>query len=80
MLAPNADDAVLGADMQRNNDFNFASQDPHGYAVPLGSHIRRMNPQRQLVSHFLAAFAPQEAALAEDRRRRVTQLGRSAPE
>jgi Dyp-type peroxidase family len=45
LLAPNADDAVLGADMQRNNDFNYKQEDPHGYAVPLGSHCRRMNPR-----------------------------------
>ena len=45
VLAPNADDAALGADMQRNNDFNYKEMDPHGYAVPLGSHIRRMNPR-----------------------------------
>jgi Dyp-type peroxidase family len=45
VLAPNADDAVLGADMQRNNDFNYKKMDPHGYAVPLGSHCRRMNPR-----------------------------------
>ena len=31
--------------MQRNNDFNYKEMDPHGYAVPLGSHIRRMNPR-----------------------------------
>ena len=43
--APEKDDPELGADMQRNNDFNYATQDPHGYAVPLGSHIRRMNPR-----------------------------------
>ena len=45
VLAPNADDATLGADMQRNNDFNYKGMDPHGYAVPLGSHCRRMNPR-----------------------------------
>ncbi len=44
-LAPEMDDPKLGADPQRNNDFNYATQDPHGYAVPLGSHIRRMNPR-----------------------------------
>jgi Dyp-type peroxidase family len=44
-LAPEKDDPKLGADPQRNNDFNYAKQDPHGYAVPLGSHIRRMNPR-----------------------------------
>src|SRR3954454_18721717 len=42
-LAP--DDPVLGADLQRNNDFNYNEMDPHGYAVPLGSHMRRMNPR-----------------------------------
>jgi Dyp-type peroxidase family len=45
VLAPQNDDPALGADPQRNNDFNYATQDPHGYAVPLGSHIRRMNPR-----------------------------------
>ena len=45
VLAPEKDDAALGADPQRNNHFNYKQQDPHGYAVPLGSHIRRMNPR-----------------------------------
>ena len=45
VLAPDADDAALGADPQRNNDFNYKQMDPHGYAVPLGSHMRRMNPR-----------------------------------
>ena len=45
MLAPEKDDPALGADPQRNNDFNYKQMDPHGYAVPLGSHIRRMNPR-----------------------------------
>jgi Dyp-type peroxidase family len=45
VLAPEKDDPALGADPQRNNDFNYAKMDPHGYAVPLGSHIRRMNPR-----------------------------------
>ena len=31
--------------MQRNNNFNYKEMDPHGYAVPLGSHMRRMNPR-----------------------------------
>jgi Dyp-type peroxidase family len=43
-LAPDADDPALGADPQRNNDFDYA-KDPHGRQVPLGSHIRRMNPR-----------------------------------
>jgi len=45
VLAPEHDDPALGADPQRNNDFNYAKEDPHGYAVPLGSHMRRMNPR-----------------------------------
>ena len=45
VLAPDKDDPALGADLQRNNDFNYKDMDPHGYAVPLGAHIRRMNPR-----------------------------------
>src|SRR5213075_3030613 len=45
VLAPEKDDPALGADMQRNNDFGYKHQDPHGYAVPLGSHCLRMNPR-----------------------------------
>jgi deferrochelatase/peroxidase EfeB len=45
VLAPAKDDPALGADNQRNNDFNYAQMDPQGYAVPLGAHIRRMNPR-----------------------------------
>jgi Dyp-type peroxidase family len=44
-LAPERDDPALGADNQRNNDFNYKHEDPQGYAVPLGSHMRRMNPR-----------------------------------
>jgi Dyp-type peroxidase family len=43
-LAPDRDDAALGADAMRNNDFTYA-KDPHGHQVPLGSHMRRMNPR-----------------------------------
>jgi Dyp-type peroxidase family len=43
-LAPDKDNPALGADPQRNNDFNYAN-DPHGRQVPFGSHIRRMNPR-----------------------------------
>ncbi len=45
VLAPDEDDPALGADPQRNNNFNYKQMDPHGYAVPLGSHVRRMNPR-----------------------------------
>ena len=43
-LAPTQDDPALGADPARNNDFTYAA-DPHGRQVPLGSHMRRMNPR-----------------------------------
>ena len=45
VLAPDKDDPTLGADPTRNNDFNYKEMDPLGYAVPLGAHIRRMNPR-----------------------------------
>ena len=45
VLSPDGDDLALGADPQRNNDFNYKEMDPHGYAAPLGSHVRRMNPR-----------------------------------
>ena len=44
-LAPEKDDPELGADLQRNNNFTYKETDPHGYQVPLGSHMRRMNPR-----------------------------------
>ena len=43
-LAPDADNPALGADPQRNNDFNYAN-DTHGRQAPFGCHIRRMNPR-----------------------------------
>jgi Dyp-type peroxidase family len=45
VLAPDKDDPALGADPQRNNNFNYKHEDLQGYAVPLGSHMRRMNPR-----------------------------------
>jgi Dyp-type peroxidase family len=43
-LAPDKDNPALGADPQRNNDFDYA-KDPRGRQVPFGAHIRRMNPR-----------------------------------
>lgn len=43
-LAPEVQDPALGADPQRNNDFDYAN-DPLGRQVPFGCHIRRMNPR-----------------------------------
>jgi Dyp-type peroxidase family len=45
VLSPHKDNPELAADPQRNNDFNYREMDPQGYAVPLGSHARRMNPR-----------------------------------
>ena len=43
-LAPEHDDPTLGADPQRNNDFDYAD-DARGQKVPFGCHVRRMNPR-----------------------------------
>jgi len=43
-LAPEVDNPTLGADSNRNNDFNY-SNDPRGRQAPFGCHIRRMNPR-----------------------------------
>lgn len=51
VLCPDADDPELGADPQRNNDFNYKEMDPFGYACPLGSHARRLNPRD--TAHFM---------------------------
>jgi Dyp-type peroxidase family len=45
VLSPDRDDPELGADSMRNNDFNYEEMDPFGYACPLGSHARRLNPR-----------------------------------
>ena len=70
VLAPEKDDPGLAADPQRNNNFNYAKMDPFGYAIPLGAHIRRMNPrdtavnmQRRRMIRRGATYGP---ALPED--------------
>lgn len=45
VLAPDHDDPALGVDLERMNDFDYATMDPHGYRCPIGAHIRRMNPR-----------------------------------
>ena len=45
VLAPEQDDPALGADMQRNNDFNYKEMDPHGYLCRWARICRRMNPR-----------------------------------
>jgi Dyp-type peroxidase family len=44
-LCPLQDDAELGADPKRNNDFLFETDDPTGLKTPSGSHMRRCNPR-----------------------------------
>jgi deferrochelatase/peroxidase EfeB len=51
VLAPDKDNPELGADAQRTNDFDYGKMDPYGYACPVGSHARRMNP-RDTVEHM----------------------------
>jgi Dyp-type peroxidase family len=50
VLAPEKDDPAIADDPQRSNNFNYAQMDPQGYAVPLGAHIRRMNPRDTAVN------------------------------
>jgi Dyp-type peroxidase family len=46
-VAPEHDDAALGADRLRNNDFLYGD-DPRGFKCPAGSHARRANPRDAL--------------------------------
>lgn len=73
VLAPNHDDPELGADPMRNNDFNYKEMDPFGYACPLGSHARRLNPRdtahnmnRRRMIRRGATYGPELAAGAPD--------------
>jgi Dyp-type peroxidase family len=73
VLAPETDDPALGADPQRHNSFDYGKMDPHGYAVPLGSHIRRMNPRdtahnmrRRLIIRRGGTYGPPLPAGAPD--------------
>lgn len=45
VLTPEKDDPKLAGDLQHTNNFDYGKMDPYGYACPLGSHIRRMNPR-----------------------------------
>ena len=46
-LTPDQDDAELGSDPARNNDFGF-DDDPRGFKCPVGAHARRANPRDAL--------------------------------
>ena len=45
VLAPDAGRSRTRRGPLRNNDFNYKEMDPFGYACPLGSHARRLNPR-----------------------------------
>lgn len=74
VLAPERDDPLLGEDPLRNNDFDYGKMDPVGYAAPVGSHIRRVNPRdtelnvqrRLLVRRGLTYGPPLPEGAAED--------------
>ena len=53
VLCPDKDDRELGFDDKRNNNFDYEKMDPHGYACPVGSHIRRMNVRDNQVSQIM---------------------------
>ncbi|MFL5740689.1 MAG: Dyp-type peroxidase [Flavisolibacter sp.] len=53
VLCPDKDDRELGFDEKRNNHFEYEKMDPHGYACPVGSHIRRMNVRDGRVSRIM---------------------------
>jgi len=53
VLCPEKDDRELGFDNMRNNNFDYEKMDPHGYACPVTSHIRRMNVRDTKVSRIM---------------------------
>jgi len=53
VLCPHKDDPAIGYDDQRNNNFDYEKMDPHGYACPLGAHVRRMNVRDNRISQIM---------------------------
>lgn len=53
VLAPERDDATLGADAQRNDVFSYAD-DMQGLKCPASAHIRRVNPRDALKNELVA--------------------------
>jgi deferrochelatase/peroxidase EfeB len=78
VLAPNKDDPTIAGDPQRTNNFDYGTMDPYGYACPLGSHIRRMNPRdtaanmqrRQMIRRGATYGPPLPEGAPEDGRER----------
>ena len=44
-LSPEKDDAELGADPKRHNDFLYREDDDRGFKCPASAHVRRVNPR-----------------------------------
>ncbi|MGY2735083.1 Dyp-type peroxidase [Sphingomonas sp. UYP23] len=72
VLAPDRDDAALGADPERNNRFGYANDDK-GLACPFSAHIRRVNPRDALKDDIVAVDRHQFI-------RRGTNFGAPLPE
>lgn len=47
-LAPTADDPALGADPQRNNNFDYSDTLTDETRCPFGAHVRKTNPRQDL--------------------------------
>ena len=68
VLSPENDNATLA----RANNFRY-SEDPHGFACPIGAHIRRANPR----DSFGRDRKTRDAALRSVNRHRILRRGRS---
>jgi len=53
VLAPERDDATIGVDLDRNNDFSY-EDDMKGLKCPFSAHIRRVNPRDALKNEIVA--------------------------
>jgi Dyp-type peroxidase family len=73
VVAPNEDDIKLGGDDDRNNVFDFMTNDQWGFACPIGSHIRRANPRDSLLP-------TPDASMNTIRRHRIIRRGRAIGE
>ena len=67
---PHADPMAGTPELTTENDFEFHEKDPHGFACPIGAHIRRANPRDSLGTD-------PKSALESVRRHRILRRGRS---
>jgi len=72
VLAPTSDDPSLGADLDRNNAFNY-EDDMKGLKCPFSAHIRRVSPRDALRNEIVAVNLHQFL-------RRGTNYGQPLPE